>query len=101
MLDDQTLVTRDALAAMVRRTIADVLVISPDRVHDDSVIVAELGAESIDFLDLIFRLEDGIGKSIPMEHWQHFLTERLPGADYMAAITPAIVTEFAEREARR
>lgn len=100
MPNDPTLVNGEALDSLVRRIIADVLVISPDQVRDESAIVADLGAESIDFLDLVFRLEECLGKDIPIERWQRFLEERLPRGDYARTITTAIVTEFAAREAR-
>jgi acyl carrier protein len=101
MPDDTALVTRDELTAMVRRVIAEVLVIPADQVRDDSAIVADLGAESIDFLDLLFRLEEVLGRKVPIERWQRFLEERLPGASYATAITTTVVADFAEQEWRR
>ena len=41
----------------VREIIADVLVIEEDEISLNSRLIADLGAESIDFLDLIFQLE--------------------------------------------
>mgnify|MGYP001184040366 CR=1 FL=1 len=39
----------------VRSIIADVLVIEEEDITPDSRLIADLGAESIDFLDLVFQ----------------------------------------------
>ncbi|KTC97883.1 acyl carrier protein [Legionella geestiana] len=49
----------------VREIIADVLVIDEDEVSLQSRLIADLGAESIDFLDLVFQLEKAFGIKIP------------------------------------
>lgn len=49
----------------VREIIADVLVIDEDEVAKDSRLIADLGAESIDFLDLVFQLEKEFSIKIP------------------------------------
>ena len=37
----------------------------PDEVTEDATLQGDLGAESIDFLDIVFRLEKGFGIKIP------------------------------------
>lgn len=49
----------------VREIIADVLVIEPEEVSKNSRLIADLGAESIDFLDLVFQLEKIFSIKIP------------------------------------
>lgn len=49
----------------VREIIADVLVIDEDEISLTSRLIADLGAESIDFLDLVFQLEKEFGIKIP------------------------------------
>ncbi len=49
----------------VREIIADVLVIDEDDIQLDSRLIADLGAESIDFLDLVFQLEKEFKIKIP------------------------------------
>ena len=49
----------------VREIIADVLVIDEDEISKHSRLIADLGAESIDFLDLVFQLEKEFGIKIP------------------------------------
>lgn len=49
----------------VSEIIADVLVIDEDQVSLNSRLIADLGAESIDFLDLVFQLEKEFKIKIP------------------------------------
>lgn len=49
----------------VREIIADVLVIDEDEINLKSRLIVDLGAESIDFLDLVFQLEKEFGIKIP------------------------------------
>ena len=49
----------------VREIIADVLVIDKEDVSLNSRLITDLGAESIDFLDLVFQLEKEFKIKIP------------------------------------
>lgn len=49
----------------VRTIIADVLVLDEDSVKLSSRLIGDLGAESIDFLDLVFQLEKEFEIKIP------------------------------------
>ncbi len=49
----------------VREIIADVLVIDEEEVQLNRRLIADLGAESIDFLDLVFQLEKEFSIKIP------------------------------------
>ena len=49
--------TNDEVVVAVRETIADVLKIPVEEVKIDSVLTDDLGAMSIDFVDMMFRLE--------------------------------------------
>jgi len=49
----------------VKEIIVDVLVIDEDKVQPTSRLIADLGAESIDFLDLVFQLEKEFSIKIP------------------------------------
>lgn len=100
MPDDPSLVATGDLTGPVRGIVADVLMVSRADVQPDTSLGA-LGAESIDFLDLIFRIEEVIGKKVPVSRWEAFINARLPGADLSRAITLAIVVEFAEQERNR
>lgn len=72
--------------------------VSLERVTEETALVRDLGAESIDFLDLIFRLEEALATPIPPDRWQQFVAQQLPGADLSTAITTRVVVEFVQRE---
>ena len=55
----------DAVYPKVAETVADALGCEPDEVKRDSSLIGDLGAESIDFLDLVFRLERAFKVTIP------------------------------------
>lgn len=97
---DPSLVDDTALPEAVRRLVAEVLIVPLERVGPDSALTAELGAESIDFLDMIFRLEDILGRPVAINRWQRYVQERFGAADLAHAITTRVVLEFAQREAR-
>jgi len=54
-----------AIFPKVAQIIADALGCDAADVKPSSPLIEELGAESIDFLDLVFRLERGFGVKIP------------------------------------
>lgn len=101
MPGDPSLVNGRTLEGLVRDILAEVLVISADEVTPGAALIRDLGAESIDFLDLVFRLEDALGTRIPYTRWQDFLSASLGGADLSIAITPEVVKAFAEEEMAR
>ena len=51
--------------ATVRDVLSDALGVDHDEVNDDSTLQGDLGAESIDFLDIVFRLEKAFSIKIP------------------------------------
>ena len=55
----------DAVFPKVANIIADALGCDLDEVTPKVSLIEELDAESIDFLDLVFRLEKGFGVKIP------------------------------------
>ena len=57
--------TVEGVYPKVREIIADVLVIEEDEISLNSRLIVDLGAESIDFLDLIFQLEKEFSIKIP------------------------------------
>jgi len=65
---DHVLATRhDELYGKVRAQVAETLAIDPAKVTPGTSLIDELGAESIDFLDLVFRLEQEFGVKIPRD----------------------------------
>lgn len=55
----------EAVYPKVKEIIADVLVLDEDDVSLNSRLISDLGAESIDFLDLVFQLEKEFSIKIP------------------------------------
>ncbi|HYF15481.1 MAG TPA: acyl carrier protein [Phycisphaerales bacterium] len=56
--------TRDEIFQKVRATLVDALAVDEDEVTEDAVLTKDLGAESIDFLDIQFKLEQAFGIKI-------------------------------------
>jgi len=57
--------TPEDIFVKVRDTLVDALGVDDDEVTLESRLEADLGAESIDFLDIVFRLEKNFGIKIP------------------------------------
>jgi len=55
----------DAIFPKMQEIVAEVLMIDEEDVKADSRLIADLGAESIDFLDLVFQLEKEFDIKIP------------------------------------
>jgi acyl carrier protein len=59
--------SREEIYAKVQETLVDALGVDEDEVTEDATLMGDLGAESIDFLDIVFRLEKSFGIKIPRE----------------------------------
>ncbi|MDX2038687.1 MAG: acyl carrier protein [Isosphaeraceae bacterium] len=57
--------TNDEIFQKVQTTLVDALGVDEDDVRHDATLQGDLGAESIDFLDIVFRLERNFGIKIP------------------------------------
>ena len=57
--------SRDEILEKVTETLVDALGVDDDEVTSEATLVDELGAESIDFLDIVFRLEKNFSIKIP------------------------------------
>ncbi len=57
--------TKDDIFKKVAATLVEALNVDEDQVSLDSTLQGDLGAESIDFLDIVFRLEREFGIKIP------------------------------------
>ena len=60
----------------------EVLGVSPEKIHLDSVLVSVVGAESIDLLDLSFRIEEKFRVRIEANEIEREARKRLPGGAY-------------------
>jgi len=57
--------TQDEIYSKVSATLVEALNVDEDEVQPTSTLQGDLGAESIDFLDIVFRLEREFGIKIP------------------------------------
>ena len=83
--------------AKVQEALIDALGVDDDEVTENATMVGDLGAESIDFLDIVFKLEKAFDISIPRE--ELFPDDILTNADYVAdgKLTPDGVAQLKER----
>ena len=56
--------TRDEIFTKVQGVLVQALAVDDDEVTPDATLTGDLGAESIDFLDIVFRLEQAFGFKI-------------------------------------
>jgi acyl carrier protein len=73
--------TRDEIFEQVKETLIDALSVEDDEVTPDALLTSDLGAESIDFLDIVFRLEKSFNIKIPQE--ELFPRDILSNQDYV------------------
>jgi acyl carrier protein len=57
--------TQDEIYQKVSSTLIEALNVDEDQINPKATLVGDLGAESIDFLDIVFRLEREFGIKIP------------------------------------
>lgn len=57
--------THDDILTKVREVLVDALAVDEEDVTPEASLTADLGAESIDFLDIVFKLEQVFGIKIP------------------------------------
>ena len=57
--------SRDEIFEIVKKALVDALGVDEEDILPSATMVGDLGAESIDFLDIVFRLEKSFGIKIP------------------------------------
>src|SRR5215467_3124842 len=57
--------SQEEIFSKVQTALVDALGVDEDEVTPDATLVGDLGAESIDFLDIVFRLEKAFDIKIP------------------------------------
>lgn len=89
--------TTDQIFDNVRDTLVEALGVDDDEVTRDATLVGDLGAESIDFLDIVFRLEKNFNVKIPRGE---LFPENLASAD-ASFVEDGVVTEEGIAELRK
>src|SRR5438105_8364090 len=59
------MLTQDEIYSKVSETLVEALNVDEDQITPAATLQGDLGAESIDFLDIVFRLEREFGIKIP------------------------------------
>jgi acyl carrier protein len=83
--------------AKIQTALVDALGVDEEEVTPEATLVGDLGAESIDFLDIVFRLEKAFGIEIPRA--ELFPEDILTNAEYVkdGKVTPTGVSELKKR----
>lgn len=89
--------TSDEVFGKVKEALMDALGVDDDEVTPDATLVGDLGAESIDFLDIVFRLEKSFEIEIPRA--ELFPEDILTNAEYVqdGKVTNTGVAELKKR----
>ena len=87
----------DEIFEKVQDTLMDALGVDDDEVTPEATLVGDLGAESIDFLDIVFRLEKNFDIKIPKGE---LFPENLASADSGFAVD-GVVTDAGIDELRK
>jgi acyl carrier protein len=89
--------SKDEVFDKIRAALVDALGVDDDEVTPEATLVGDLGAESIDFLDIVFRLEKAFDIEIPRS--ELFPEDILTNADYVkdGKVTDVGVAELKKR----
>jgi acyl carrier protein len=90
-------VTKDEVFKKVQAALVDALGVDEEEVTPQATMVGDLGAESIDFLDIVFKLEKGFGIEIPRKELAP--EDILTNAEFVkdGKVTPSGITELKKR----
>lgn len=73
--------SKEEIFEKVKDTLMDALGVDDDQVTEEATLIGDLGAESIDFLDIVFRLEKAFG--IKVERGELFPEDILSNPEYV------------------
>ena len=73
--------SKEEVFEKVQEALVDALGVDDDEVTPEATLVGDLGAESIDFLDIVFRLEKSFDIKIPRD--ELFPEDILTSAEYV------------------
>ena len=89
--------TNEEVFEKVREALVEALAVDDSDVTPEATMVGDLGAESIDFLDIVYRLEKAFDISI--SRGELFPDDILTNAEYVSdgRVTPAGLAQLKER----
>lgn len=90
----QTIITTEQVFGELKKAVSSALGVEMDEVKPDSVLTLDLGAESLDFLDISYQLEQSFGfrmaRHFVLEHAEELFGEG-KAIDEAGCLTPAAV----------
>jgi acyl carrier protein len=86
--------SRDEIFKKVQEVLVDALGVDEEEVTPTAVVRDDLGAESIDFLDIMFRLEKAFGIKIPRGEMMPENLSADPNLVKDGMVTPAGIAEL-------
>ncbi|MBC7783941.1 MAG: acyl carrier protein [Burkholderiales bacterium] len=89
--------THEEIYAKVKDVLVDALGVDDDEITPTAVIRDDLGAESIDFLDIMFRLEKAFNIKIPKGELMPENVANDPNFVNNGVVTPAGITMLREK----
>ena len=92
------MMTENEILEQLQPLLVEVLGVAPAAIRMESVLVADLGAESLDLLDLSFRIEEQFNIAIEANEIEREAKKRLPHGVYA---NDGNLTEEALAEIRR
>ncbi|MGE0758142.1 MAG: acyl carrier protein [Pirellulaceae bacterium] len=89
--------TKEDVFEKVKTALTEALGVDEEEVSPEATMVGDLGAESIDFLDIVFRLEKAFGIEIPRS--ELFPEDILTNAEYVqdGKVTATGISELKKR----
>jgi len=89
--------TKEEIFENIQTVLVDALGVDEEDVTEDATLVGDLGAESIDFLDIVFRMEKAFDIKIP--RGELFPEDVLTNPDYVqdGKVTEAGIEELKKR----
>src|SRR6187399_180197 len=90
-------VTKDEVYQKVQTALVDALGVDEEEVTPQATMIGDLGAESIDFLDIVFKLEKAFGIEIPRKELSP--EDILTNVEFVqeGKVTPAGLAELKRR----
>ena len=90
-------VSKDEVFKKVQAALVDALGVDDEEVTPEATMVGDLGAESIDFLDIVFKLEKAFGIEIPRKELSP--EDILTNAEFVkdGKVTPSGIAELKNR----
>lgn len=86
--------TEEEISATLYSIIVQALLVDSTSIKPESRLFDDLGAESIDILDIRFRIEDSFGFKINQEHLIRSLGEDLNAAQVKERLTVASLIRY-------